>query len=633
MVGVVDSMRASDLSSRVGFTRAQSSPSYDASKIRNCAIIAHVDHGKTTLMDKLLVHCGTTVSGDRAMDSNDHERERGITISSKYTRLYYRDHTLHIVDTPGHADFGGEVERIMTMVDGVILLVDATEGPMSQTKFVLSKAIAAGKRAIVVLNKIDREPNRAEEVEGEIFDLFCALTDDDDILEYPRLYASAKQGWVADDLDAMPGQDVAPLLDLIVDHFPAPCDSTKVDESFGMSVNTLSKDNHLGRIVTGKVEAGKIKVGDKIKVLNLDGEACGGESKVTKLFFMEGLARVEVGEANAGEIVSLAGCDAHVAQTVADLTRTEALAALPITPPVVSMTVGPNDSPLAGRDGSKLTSSMIKERLEKEVENNVTLSLKPSSDPESMDVQGRGELQLGILLETMRREGYEMTVSPPRVLGREGDSGEYEEPVEEVTVDVDTNLQGTIIEAMSNRKGELTNYRDIGDRSRLTFMVPSRGLMGFRHEAMSSTRGSAVVSSAFSHFAKVNPADFKGLTTGKLVSMDKGKATGYSLMSIEERGQLFIGQNEEVYEGMVIGENSKQGELPVNPTKTKKLTNVRSTGAEEQVRLTPARRMSIEEVISYMDVDEVMEVTPLNVRLRKRILNSGERLRARKANR
>jgi GTP-binding protein len=612
--------------------RSMSDKAYDASSIRNCAIIAHVDHGKTTLMDKLLAYCGTTDLDERAMDSNDHERERGITISSKYTRLYYKDHTLHIVDTPGHADFGGEVERIMTMVDGVILLVDASEGPMSQTKFVLSKAIAAGKKAIVVLNKIDRTPNRAEEVEGEIFDLFCALTDDDDILEYPRLYASAKQGWVSSDLDQLPGKDVAELLDLIVDHFPAPCEQSKADEPFGLSVNTLTKDNHLGRIVTGKVEAGRIKVGDKIKVLSLDGGQLGAETKVTKLFFMEGMTQVPVKMANAGEIVSLAGCDAGVAETVAAIERTEALAALPISPPVISMTVGPNDSPLAGRDGKKLTSSLIKERLIKEVENNVTLSLLPSSDPESLDVQGRGELQIGILLETMRREGYEMTVSPPQVLGKMNEDGVYEEPIEEVTVDVDTTLQGTIIEAMSNRKGEMTGYRDIGDRSRLTFTVPSRGLMGFRHEAMSSTRGSAVVSSAFSHFDKVNPADFRGLTKGKMVSMATGKTTGYSLMSAEQRGQLFVGQGEEVYAGMVIGENAKQGELPVNPTTAKKLSNVRTTGAEEKVQLTPHRSMNIEEIISYMDGDEVLEVTPLNVRLRKRILDEGARRRAVKSN-
>ena len=534
------------MSPLISYQSGQFSSNYDPSTVRNCAIIAHVDHGKTTLMDKLLEHCGTTIAGERAMDSNDQERERGITISSKYTRLYYKDHTLHIVDTPGHADFGGEVERIMTMVDGVILLVDATEGPMSQTKFVLSKAIAAGKRCIVVLNKIDRQPNRAEEVEGEIFDLFCALTDDEEILEYPRLYASAKQGWVASDLDKMPGPDVSALLDLIIETFPAPCETSTLEKPFGLSVNTISKDNHLGRVVTGKVAEGKIALGDKIKVLSLDGSQVGGETKVTKLFFMEGMSRVDVTEANAGEIVSLAGCDAGVAETVASPGRTEALEALPISPPVISMTVGPNDSPLAGRDGKKLTSSMIKERLNREVENNVTLSLQPSSDPESINVRGRGELQIGILLESMRREGFEMTVSPPQVLGREGQNGEYEEPIEEVTVDVDTDLQGVIIESMSNRKGEMIEYKDMGDRSRLTFMVPSRGLMGFRHEAMSVTRGSAVVSSAFADYARVNPKDFSGLTTGKLVSMDTGKATGYSLMSIEDRGSLFIGQNEEV---------------------------------------------------------------------------------------
>jgi len=612
--------------------RMHSADAFDPSKVRNCAIIAHVDHGKTTLMDKLLEHCGTSFSGERMMDSGDHEKERGITISSKYTRLYYKGHTLHIVDTPGHADFGGEVERIMSMVDGVILLVDASEGPMSQTKFVLGKAIASKKKAIVCLNKIDREGHRAEEVEGEILDLFCALTEDENILEYPLLYASAKNGWVATDLDQLPGNDVAPLLDLIIDTFPAASTEQKLTEPFGLSVNTINHDNHLGRIVTGKVESGRLKIGDKMKVLDRDGNQVGGESKCTKLFYLEGLVKVDVMEANAGDIVSIAGCHAGVSETVAGLDRTEALAAIPISPPVISMTVGPNDSPLAGREGTKLTSSMIKDRLKKEVENNVTLQLRPSSDPEAFDVQGRGELQIGILLESMRREGYELTVSPPMVLGVTVD-GVYTEPFEEVVVDVDTDMQGIIIESMSNRKGEMKDYKDIGNRSRLTFHAPSRGLMGFRHEVVSATRGSAVVNSSFSHYDKVNPKDFSGLTTGKLVSMETGKTTGYSLMSIEERGQLFVHVNEEVYEGMVIGQNSKTGELPVNPCKPKKLTNVRSTGAEEQVRLTTPKRMTIEGVISYMDADEVIEITPQNVRLRKRILDTGARERARKQNR
>jgi len=628
-------MRMAPALSTVGLSRKFSSPSsYDPSKVRNVAIIAHVDHGKTTLMDKLLEECGSTFSGERAMDSNDFEKERGITISSKYTRLYYKDHTLHVVDTPGHADFGGEVERILSMVDGVVLLVDASEGPMSQTKFVLSRALAVKKPAIVVLNKVDREGHRADEVEADILDLFCALTEDEHLLDYPLLYASAKQGWVTTELADIPGKGVIPLLDAILERVPAPNKASKLDEPFALSVNTIQTDPFLGRIVTGRVESGKIQIGDKVKVLNREGEPLqvGDGVRVTKLFYLEGLQRVDVEIAYAGEIVSLAGTTGAVTDTVCDHEVSVAVKTIPISPPVISMTFGPNDSPLSGKEGNRLTSTMIKERLAKEIENNVTVELRASVDPEAIDVQGRGELQIGILVETMRREGFELTISPPRVLAIKGEDGVSREPYEEVIVDVSPELQGVVIDAMSDRKGTLLEFKDIGNRTRLVFSCPSRGMMGFRHEIISATRGSATVNSIFSHYDTVNVHDFAGMKKGKLVSMEEGKTTGYSLMMVEERGMLFVGVNEEVYEGMVVGENAKAGDLDVNPCRAKKLSNMRTTGAEEKVNLIPPRRLSVEEVISYMNADEVLEVTPKSIRLRKRILESGARARFNKAN-
>ena len=520
---------------------------------------------------------------------------------------------------------------ILSMVDGVILLVDATEGPMSQTKFVLSKALDSNKPAIVVLNKVDREGHRAEEVENEIFDLFCALSSNDDLLEYPLLFASAKNGWATTSLEAIPGKDgVLPLLEAIVEHIPPPVVEDKSEE-FALAVNTIQTDNHLGRIVTGKVEHGNIKIGDKVKVLGADGKQIGSEEKVTKLFYFEGLQRVDVSEAHGGEIVSLARSNGCVSDTVCSPGQQVAIETIPISPPIISMTFGPNDSPLAGKEGSKLTSNMIKERLQREVENNVTLQLQPANDAESINVQGRGELQIGILVETMRREGYEMTVSPPAVLAKRDENGKNVEPFEEVIVDVDPELSGVIIESMSNRKGVMMEFKDIGARTRMVFHAPSRGLMGFRHEVMGSTRGSATVNSMFSHYDVVNAQDFGGLKNGKLCSMETGITTGYALNMVEERGTLFVGVGEEVYEGMVVGESARGGELDINPCRQKKLSNVRSTGAEEKVSLSPPKKMTVESIISYMDEDEVIEVTPLSIRLRKKILDSGARARYNKS--
>lgn len=548
---------------------------------------------------------------------------------SKYTRLHYKGHILHIVDTPGHADFGGEVERVLSMVDGVILLVDASEGPMSQTKFVLSKALAAKKKAVVVMNKVDREGHRAVEVENEILDLFCALTSSEDELDYPVLYASAKQGWVATALSYAERKDVSPLLDKILDIIPPPIKQEKLNEHFAMSVNTIQSDNHLGRLVTGKIETGVISIGDKVKIISRDGEepSGGSESKVTKLFYFEGLNRVDVDKAYAGQIISLAGCHARVADTVCNPAVTTPVFAIAPSPPVISMTFGPNDSPLAGKEGSKLTSSMIKERLAREIENNVTLSLEGSPDPEAIDVKGRGELQIGILVETLRREGYELTVSPPKILSVKDQEGNVKEPFEEVSLDIDMEYQGQMMEMINKRSGEISDIKDIGDRMRILFKAPSRGMMGFRYEAMNATRGNATVNSTFSHYEVVKMSDFAGLKKGKLVSCETGKSNGYALTAIEERGFLFIGVGEDIYEGMVIGESAKGDNLDVNPCKSKKLSNVRSTGAEEKVSLTPPKRMTIEEVIAYMDEDEVLEVTPKSLRLRKRILDTAERQR------
>lgn len=580
-------------------------------------------------MDKLLEACGSAGSEERAMDSNEQEKERGITITSKYTRLHYKEYILHVVDTPGHADFSGEVERILSMVDGVILLCDASEGPMAQTKFVLSKALAAGKKAIVVLNKVDREGHRAEEVQNEVFDLFCSLTENENQLEYPLLYASARQGWVSETL-ANRSTDVSPLLEKILSTFPPPTDQTNLAEKFSLSVNTLFSDSYLGRIVTGKVESGIVGIGDPIHVLSREGQILFPESRVTKLFYLKGLERIEVDKAYAGQIVSMAGCTAGVADTVCHPEVLVPRKTPPITPPVIAMTFGPNTSPLAGAEGSKVTSNLIKERLEKEVENNVTLSLRPAADIDSIDVLGRGELQIGILVETMRREGFELTVSPPKVLSIEID-GVSKDPFEEVVIDIDPEMQGLVIESMSNRGGVMMEFKDIGNKARMVYQAPSKGLLGFRYELVTATRGNVTINSIFSHYGEAPKLSMFGLMKSKIVATGSGRTTSYALNMTEERGQLFVGAGEQVYEGMVIGEAAKSGEIEANTTKTKKLTNVRSTGHEDMIRLTPAKKMSVEEMISYMDEDEVIEVTPVSIRLRKRILNNGERARVLKS--
>ncbi|CAM9765763.1 unnamed protein product, partial [Chrysoparadoxa australica] len=620
-------------------------------ELRNLAIVAHVDHGKTTLVDKLLTSCSVgTGEVERVMDSIDLERERGITIMSKATRLDYGDHVLNVVDTPGHADFGGEVERVLSMVDGVLLVVDATEGPMSQTKFVLGKALAAGLKPIVVINKVDRPSARLNgEVENELFDLFVSLGASDDQLEYPTLYASAKVGWVTECPEealvfAERGETLkmASLLDTIVSYIPPPFDGSALDMPFALAVNNIGTDPYLGTLTTGKIEGGTVGVGQAVKVLSRDGNCSGESHKVAQIFVSRGMEKVPLeGFAGAGlcDIVTLAGPPGWVGDTITDFEEglDTPLVTPPLAPPTLAMTFAANDGPLCGHDGgTSLTASAIKRRLLKETENNVTISVtKCPTDSEKLDVHGRGELQLGILIENMRREGFEFCVSPPRIVYQRDERGQKLEPVEEVTVDVDAEYSGVVMDRLSSaREGELIEMKESGvGKTRMVFTVPTRSLLGFGSEIKQETRGSAVVNSIFSHMRPA-AAEGPGLSPGKLVCCGAGKATSYALNQIQERGKLFIKAGDEVYDGMVFGENAKPGDLEINPTKVrKKLTNMRTSNADEAIRVSPPVVMSPEELIAYMGQDEMLEVTPLNIRLRKAALDQGERQRLGKAKR
>ncbi|CAK4084964.1 unnamed protein product [Aphanomyces euteiches] len=599
-------------------------------RIRNVAIVAHVDHGKTTLVDQLLKHGGNTLSEERVMDSIDLERERGITIMSKCTRVEYEGKVLNIVDTPGHSDFGGEVERILSMVDGVVLVVDATEGPMSQTKFVLTKALNRGLKPLVVINKVDRPTSRlGGEVENELFDMFVALDANDDQLEFPVLYASAKQGWAVNSLDddSEDRTSMKALLDQIIDYVPAPeADSAK---PFSMAVTMLGHDPYVGRLATGRVHTGRVKVGDPIHVVNRDGQKL-ESGKITKLFVTRGTTKSEITEAEAGDIITVAGVNAYVSDTIAN---PEVLMSIPspqLDPPTISMTFGVNDSPIAGKEGKFLTSGHIKERLQRETENNVAISVTASETSEAFNVHGRGELQLAILIEEMRREGFEMCVSAPRVLFKhDEETNQKLEPVEEVTVDVDQDYSGVVIDKLSTRGGELVEFKDIQDKVRLLFRIPSRCLMGYRSEIKTDTRGSGILNSIFYGYHK-----YQGSATvpskGKLISSCNGKTTAYALNMLEERGELFVKPGEEVYTGMVVGEHSRPNDLEVNPTKEKKLTNMRAAGSDENIRLSPARQMSLEDVVTYIGEDEMIDVSPSQIRIRKRFLDPNARKRANK---
>ncbi len=599
--------------------------------IRNIAIIAHVDHGKTTLVDKLLSQSGAfrenQAVAERAMDSNDIERERGITILAKCTSVEWKGTRINIVDTPGHADFGGEVERILSMVDGVCLLVDAAEGPMPQTKFVTSKALALGLKPIVVLNKVDKpaaEPDRALD---EVFDLFANLGATDEQLDFPHVYASGIGGWADRELDG-PRQDLSALFDLILEHVEPPKQEFRADEPFQMLATTLSADPFIGRILTGRVEAGRLKVGDTLKALSRTGERI-EQFRATKILAFRGLTQQPIDVAEAGDIVTIAGMTkATVADTLCALEIDTPIPSQPIDPPTISVTFGINDSPLAGRDGNKVQSRVIRERLMKEAETNVAIRVEDTPGGDAFVVSGRGELQMGVLIENMRREGFELSISRPRVIFRE-ENGERMEPIEEVIVDVDDEYSGAVIEKLTGpRKGDLVEMRPAGHgKTRIVAHVPSRGLIGYQGEFMTDTRGNGVLNRIFHGWAPYK-GPIQGRRQGVLISMENGVSVAYALWNLEERGKLFIGAQEQIYEGMIIGEHSRDNDLEVNPLKGKKLTNVRASGTDEAVRLTPPVRMSLEEAIAYIDDDELVEVTPKIVRLRKRLLDPHERKRA-----
>jgi GTP-binding protein len=603
-------------------------------EIRNIAIIAHVDHGKTTLVDQLLKQSGSVRENqqmaERAMDSNDQERERGITILAKCTSVEWHGVRINTVDTPGHADFGGEVERILSMVDGVVLLVDAAESVMPQTKFVLAKALKLGLKPIVVINKIDRQDAQPRETLESIFDLFLALEANDDQLNFHYLYASGRNGWAVRELEDE-HKNLDPLFQLIVDDVPPPRPQRLASEEnpFKMLVTTLEADNFLGRILTGRIESGVITTGRNIKVLSRTGEVI-EKARITKLLAFRGLQRVPVERAEAGDIVAIAGLEtATVADTLCDLQVEEAIPAHPIDPPTLSMTLAVNDSPLAGREGDKVQSRVIRDRLLREAEGNVALKVVETGEG-AFEVSGRGELQLGVLIESMRREGFELSISRPRVVMKT-ENGEKLEPIEEVTVDVDDAYTGTVIEKISLRKGEMTDMRPTGaGKTRIVFHAPARGLIGYHGEFLTDTRGTGVMNRMFLHYAP-HKGPVGGRTNGVLISTEDGEAVAYGLWYLEERGRLFVTPGTKVYQGMIIGQNAKDNDLDVNPTKAKQLTNIRTTSKDEAVRLTPIVPMTLEQAMAYIQDDELVEVTPLNIRLRKRELLPHLRKRAKQA--
>jgi len=601
--------------------------------LRNIAIIAHVDHGKTTLVDALFRQLGTFRANqqiaERAMDSNDLERERGITILSKCTSIEWQDTRINIVDTPGHADFGGEVERILKMVDGVVLLVDAAEGPMPQTKFVTGKALALGLRPIVVINKIDRGDARPDEVLDEVFDLFTALEANEDQLDFPYLYAVGRDGWASDDA-AAGGGDLTPLFELLLRHVPTP--TVDKDAPFSMIATLLDADPYLGRVLTGRVESGRLAHNDTIRALRDDGSVV-ETTRVTKLLAFRGLDRVSVDEVVAGDIIAIAGLQqATVADTIADPEVIEPIIAPPIDPPTLATRFSINDSPLAGQDGSKVQSRVIRDRLLSEAEGNVAIKISETSEKDAFEVAGRGELQLGVLIETMRREGFELTIGRPRVLYRsDPQTGQRMEPIEEVSIDVDDEFTGVVVEKMAERKGEMTDMRPFGiGRTRITFLAPSRGLIGYHGEFLTDTRGTGIMNRLYHSYAPFK-GQISGRHCGAIVSAQTGEAVPFALWHLEERGVLFIGGGEQVYAGMVIGENAKPSDLEVNPLKAKQLTNIRASGKDDAVRLTTPRRMSLEQAIAYIGDDEVVEVTPYHIRLRKATLDPHRRKRERRA--
>ena len=603
-------------------------------ELRNIAIIAHVDHGKTTLVDELLKQSGSfrenQAVSERAMDSNDIERERGITILAKCTSLEWGGMRINIVDTPGHADFGGEVERILSMVDGVVLLVDAAEGPMPQTKFVTSKALALGLRPIVVLNKVDKHDAEPARALNEVFDLFANLGADDDQLDFPVLYASGRSGWADVELDG-PRKDLSALYELIIKHVPAPAQIARRSEPFQMLATTLSADPFIGRILTGRVEAGSLRAGETLKALSRDGTKL-EQFRVSKVLAYRGLVMTPIDVAEAGDIVTLAGMSkATVADTLCALELDTALPAQPIDPPTISITFGINDSPLAGKEGNKVQSRVIRERLMKEAEINVAIKVSDTPGGDAFEVAGRGELQMGVLIENMRREGFELSISRPRVLFQEV-NGVKCEPIEEVTIDVDDEYSGAVIEKLTGpRKGDLVEMKPAGvGKTRLIAHVPSRGLIGYHGQFMTDTRGTGVLNRVFHEWAP-HKGPIEGRRAGVLISIESGISVAYAMWKLEDRGHFFIGVQEPVYQGMIIGEHNRDNDLEVNPLKGKQLTNVRASGTDEAVRLTTPVKLSLEQSIAYIDDDELVEVTPKSVRMRKRFLDPNERKRQSRA--
>ncbi len=600
--------------------------------LRNIAIIAHVDHGKTTLVDELLKQAGSFRENqrvaERAMDSNDLEKERGITILAKATSVDWKDYRINIVDTPGHADFGGEVERILSMVDSAIVLVDAAEGPMPQTKFVVGKALKVGLKPIVVINKIDRPDARHVEVVNEVFDLFAALDATDEQLDFPILYGSGRDGWVSENPEGPKDQRLAPLFDLIVKHVPAP---TVHPGPFRMIGTLLEANPFLGRIITGRIESGSLKPNQAVKVLARDGTLV-ETGRVSKILAFRGLERQPIDEAQAGDIVAIAGLSkGTVADTFCDPAVTEPLQAQPIDPPTVTMSFLVNDSPLAGTEGDKVTSRVIRDRLLREAEGNVALRIEESADKDSFYVSGRGELQLAVLIETMRREGFELAVSRPRVVMQKDENGNLLEPVEEVVIDVDEEHAGVVVQKMSERKAEMVELRPSGgNRQRLVFHAPTRGLIGYQSELLTDTRGTAVMNRLF-HSYQPYKGELAGRSNGVLISNDAGESVAFAMWNLEDRGPMVIDAGVKVYQGMIIGIHSRDNDLEVNVLKGKKLTNIRAAGKDEAVRLTPPIRMTLERALAWIQDDELVEVTPKSIRLRKLYLDPNERKRFEKS--
>ena len=600
--------------------------------LRNIAIIAHVDHGKTTLVDKLLQQSGTYRDNqrqvERAMDSNDIEKERGITILAKCTSVHWEDVQINIVDTPGHADFGGEVERILSMVDGVIVLVDAAEGPMPQTKFVVGKALKLGLRPIVAINKVDRSDARITEVVNEVFDLFAALDATDDQLDFPILYGSGRNGWMADSPDASHDVGMKPLFDLVIKHVPPPV----VEEGpFRMLGTILEANPYLGRIITGRIASGSVRPNQAVKVLSRDGKTV-ETGRITKILAFRGLERQPVELAEAGDIVAIAGLPTGtVADTFCDPSVEIPIQAQAIDPPTVSMSFIVNNSPLAGTEGSKVTSRLIRDRLLREAEGNVALKVVESADRDAMEVSGRGELQLAILIENMRREGFELSVSRPRVVLTKDENGQTLEPVEEVVIDVDEEFSGVVVQKMSERKADMIEMRPSGgNRLRLVFHAPTRGLIGYQGDLMTDTKGTAIMNRLF-HAYLPYKGEIAGRRNGVLISNDAGEAVAYAMFKLEDRGPMMIEPGWKVYKGMIIGEHTRENDLELNVLKGKQLSNIRTTSKDEAVRLTPPIRMTLEKALAYIEGDELVEITPKSIRLRKKFLDASDRKRAEKS--